>query len=146
MFFRIRMLFAAALTALVVSIATPAPAEAGARKQMVRAVNYVRAVTHRHRVHYSRRLSRSAARWARHLMRVDYLAHSSRAISRGQGEVIEMHSGGRALVRRTVVAWWNSPGHREVMLTRRYHRAGAGRAIGYLNGQRATIWVVRFAR
>ena len=47
---------------------------------------------------------------------------------------------------RTVIAWLNSPAHRQVMLARRYARAGAGRSVGYIGGQRCTIWVVRFAR
>lgn len=140
--FRIRMLLAAALTAFVVSIATPATADASTRGQMIRAINYVRGWSHRHRLHYSTRLSRAATRWARHLMRANYLGHSARA----QGEVIEWHTGQRARVNRTVIGWWSSPSHRRVMLARRYHRAGAGRAVGYLNGQRSTIWVVRFAR
>lgn len=140
--FRIRMLLAAALTAFVVSIATPATADAGTRGQMVRAINYVRSWSHRHSLHYSARLSRAATRWARHLMRANYLGHSTRA----QGEVIEWHTGGRARVNRTVIGWWHSPSHRRVMLARRYHRAGAGRAVGYINGRRSTIWVVRFAR
>jgi uncharacterized protein YkwD len=140
--FRIRMFIAAALTAIVVSIATPAPADAGTRKQMIRAINYVRGWSHRHRLQHSPRLSRAAARWARHLMSVNYLAHSG---DRRYGEVIEWHTGRRARVNSTVVEWWHSAGHRSVMLARRYHRAGAGRAVGYINGRRSTIWVVRFA-
>jgi uncharacterized protein YkwD len=143
--FRIRMLFAAALAALVVSTSAPAVAQAGTRKQMVRAINYVRGWNHRRHLHFSRRLSRGAASWARHLMRRDVLAHSSRAIRRHEGEIIEWHTGGRAKVNRTVIEWWHSNDHRSVMLARRYRRAGAGRAVGYIGGHRATIWVVRFA-
>src|SRR3954453_3915648 len=138
------MLIAAALTTLVVGSATPA--QAGSRKHMVRAINYVRGWSHRHHLHFSPRLSRGAASWARHLMRRDVLAHSSRALRRHEGEIIEWHSGRRARVHKTVVEWWNSPPHRIVMLARRYHRAGAGRAVGYIGGRRCTIWVVRFAR
>src|SRR3954454_17145678 len=139
------MLFAAALTAVVVSVAAPT-AEAGPRRQIVRSINQVRGWNHRRHLHFSRRLSRGAASWARHLMRRDVLAHSSRAMRRHEGEIIEWHSGRRARVRRTVVEWWQSPPHRVVMLTRRYRRAGAGRATGYIGGHRCTIWVVRFAR
>ena len=143
--FRIRMLVAAALTTIVVGVATPEPANAGSRKQMIRAINYVRGWSHRRHLHLSRRLSRGASSWARHLMRRDVLAHSSRALRRHEGEIIEWHSGRRAHVNKTVIEWWHSPAHRTVMLARRYRRAGAGRAVGYIGGRRCTIWVVRFA-
>ena len=138
------MLIAAALTAIVVSIAMPTPARAGTRKQMIRAINYVRSWSHRRQVHFSKRLSRGAASWARHLMRRDVLAHSSRALRRHEGEIIEWHTGRRARLNRTVIEWWHSPEHRVVMLGR-YRQAGAGRAVGYFGGRRCTIWVVRFA-
>src|SRR4051794_7356240 len=138
------MFIVAALTALVVSLAMPA-AQASPRRQMVRAINHARGWSHRRHVHFSRRLTRGAASWARHLMRRDVLAHSSRALQRHEGEIIEWHSGRRAHVHATVVEWLHSPAHRTVMLARRYHRAGAGRAVGYIGGRRCTIWVVRFA-
>jgi uncharacterized protein YkwD len=139
------MLVAAALAAVVVCVATP-PAQAGTRRQMVRAINYVRSWSHRRGLAYSRRLSLGAASWARHLMQRDVLAHSARALHSGEGEIIEMHSGPRARVSRTVIEWWKSSEHRQVMLARRYRQAGAGRAVGYMNGLRCTIWVVRLAR
>ena len=107
---------------------------------------HLRGWNHRRHLHFSRRLSRGATSWARHLMRRDVLAHSSRAVNRGEGEVIEWHTGRRARVNKTVIEWWHSTEHRHVMLARRYRRAGAGRAVGYMNGRRSTIWVVRFAR
>src|SRR4051812_5427190 len=60
---RIRMLFAAVLTTLVVSVAAP-PAQAGTKKQMIRTINYVRGWSHLRHLHYSARLSRGAAAWA----------------------------------------------------------------------------------
>src|SRR4051794_38260070 len=143
---RPRMLAAALCALALTTAAAPAPADAGKRRQMVRAINFVRSWSHIHGVHYSRRLSRGATSWARHLMRRDVLAHSSRAINRGEGEVIEWHTGRRARVNRTVIEWLHSSEHRHVMLARRYRRAGAGRAVGYIGGRRCTIWVVRFAR
>lgn len=137
------MLVAAALATLVVSVATPT-ADAGARKQMVRAINNVRGWTHHLR--FSGRLSRGATSWARHLVRRNVLAHSARALRHKDGEVIEWHAGSRARVNRTVTEWLHSPAHRAVMLAGRYQRAGAGRAVGYMGGRRCTIWVVRFAR
>jgi uncharacterized protein YkwD len=137
---RTRMLIAAALMTLVVSAAAPA-AEAGQRRLMIRKINYVRSWSHRHPLSFSDRLSRGAAAWARHLMRAQYLGHASGQ----QGEVIEWHTGAGALINRTVVEWWHSPGHRQVMLGH-YRRAGAGRAVGIFGGRRCTIWVVRFGR
>jgi uncharacterized protein YkwD len=133
------MLVAAVLVTLVVSIAAPA-AQAGTRTRMIRTINYVRALHHLHSLRYSSRLSRGAAAWARNLMNRQTLAHASGV----QGEIIEWHTGGRAQIKHTVVEWWNSSGHREVMMGH-FRRAGAGRAVGYFGGQRCTIWVVRFA-
>jgi uncharacterized protein YkwD len=134
------------MTAVVVSLAISTPAQAGQRKQMVRSINHVRSWAHRHHLHYSRRLSSGARSWARHLMRRNVLAHSSRALRHHEGEVLEWHTGRHARVRRTVIEWLHSPPHRQVMLARRYHRAGAGKAVGYIGGQKCVIWVVRFAR
>jgi uncharacterized protein YkwD len=138
---RIRTLIAAALTTLAVVAAVPAAAHAGQRKQMIRNINYVRGWNHMRALNFSRRLSRGAAAWARHLMRAQMLAHAAGQ----QGEVIEWHTGGRAMIRRTVIEWWHSSGHRHVMLGH-YRRAGAGKAVGYFGGRRCTIWVVRFGR
>jgi uncharacterized protein YkwD len=135
------MLFAAALAAVVVCVATP-PAQAGTRRQMVRAINHAR----QRQLRFSSRLALGAASWARTLMRRDTLAHSARALRRREGEIIEWHVGGGARINRTVSEWLGSSEHRVVMLNPRYRRAGAGRAVGYMNGLRCTIWVVRFAR
>jgi uncharacterized protein YkwD len=134
------MLVAAALATVVVCAAAPA-AQAGTRTRMIRAINYVRGLNHLHSLDYSRRLSSGAAAWARNLMSRQTLVHASGV----QGEIIEWHTGTRAQVKRTVIEWWNSSGHRHVMMGH-YRRAGAGRATGYFGGRRCTIWVVRFAR
>lgn len=143
---RFRMLIAAALTTAAVVCAAAPPAQAGQRTQMIRAINFVRSWSHRQALRFSPRLSRGATSWARHLMRADVLAHSARAIRRGEGEVIEWHTGTAANVNGVALEWFRSPGHRQVMLSRRYHRAGAGKAVGWWNGRRSVIWVVRFAR
>jgi uncharacterized protein YkwD len=139
---RIRMLIAAALTTLAVVAAGPAAAaHAGQRKQMIRNINYVRGWSHLGGVHLSRRLSRGAAAWARHLMQSQVLAHATGQ----QGEIIEWHTGSAAMIKRTVIEWWQSSGHRRVMLGH-YRHAGVGKAVGYFDGQLSTIWVVRFGR
>jgi uncharacterized protein YkwD len=133
------MLFSAALMTIVICIAAPA-AQAGTRTKMIRTINYVRALHHIHSLRYSKRLSRGAAAWARSLMNRQMLGHASGV----QGEIIEWHTGARAQIKHTVVEWWNSSSHREVMMGH-FRRAGAGRAVGYFGGRRCTIWVVRFA-
>ena len=135
------MLIAAAVMTLAVTAAVPA-VQAGVREQMIRKINSVRSWSHRHSVAFSGRLSRGASLWARYLMRRNILAHSGSAIRRGEGEVIEWHTGARP----NVIEWLHSTGHRHVMLSHRYHHAGAGRAVGYDGGRKCTIWVVRFAR
>jgi uncharacterized protein YkwD len=143
---RIRMLIAAALTtAVVVCAATPA-AEASQRKQMVRAINFVRSWGHHRHLRFSKRLAGGASAWARHLMRRNVLAHSAGAMRRREGEIIEWHTGSRAKINKVVIEWLHSPAHRHVMLAHGYRRAGAGKAVGYMNGRRSVIWVVRFAR
>ena len=138
-----RTLFACLLAAAILFAATlPPPAEASTRTRMVKTINYVRSWGHIHALRYSPRLSSRAAAWARHLLSSGRMAHSSSAA----GEVIEWHAGSRPRIRHAVGAWLRSPAHRRVILSRRYRRAGAGRAVGYLHGRRTTVWVVRFAR
>lgn len=142
---RTRILGVALLSAALIAL-FPATAGAGLRRQMLGRINSARSSGHIHRLRMSERLARGARAWAAHLMRINYLAHSSRAIEHGEGEIIEWHTGGRPNIRQVVSEWLNSPEHRTVMLARDYRRAGAGRAVGWLGGQRSTIWVVRFAR
>jgi uncharacterized protein YkwD len=139
------MPFAAALTAAALAVAATS-AEAGVRDQIISQINSVRSGNHLHAVHFSERLARGAAAWARALVRRNVLEHSSAAVNRGEGEIIEWHTGSRAFVSRTVSEWWNSLEHRRVMLGREYRHAGAGRAVGDMGGRICTIWVVRFAR
>jgi uncharacterized protein YkwD len=141
---RFRMLLAA--SSIAGFLALTAPTEAGPRRSMVRTISHARTWAHVHGVRFSRRLSHGAAAWARHLMQTGSLAHSARAVRRGEGEIIEWHTGGSAQVRGVVHEWLSSPGHRRVLLKYGYRRAGAGRVVGVFGGQRSTIWVVRFAR
>jgi uncharacterized protein YkwD len=113
---------------------------------MIRTINSVRSWTHVHGVRFSQGLSRGAAAWARHLISAGVLAHSGGAMRRHEGEVIEWHIGCKASIEKVVQEWMNSPEHRPVLLAGDYRVAGAGRAIGWMNGHRSTIWVVRFAR
>ena len=141
---RFRMLSAAALAATTLSLAA-APAQADLRQRIIGKINVGRSSSHRRPLSFSSRLADGAASWARHLVSRNVLEHSFAATSRGEGEIIEWHTGTVARVNQTVVEWWHSVEHRRIMLGRSYRRAGAGRAVGYMGGRPCTIWVVRFA-
>ena len=132
----------AAMLASAIFMLMSAPAQAGSRRAMVRAIAGVRG-SH---LRFSQKLSAAAAGWARHLFQAGVLAHSRRAIGCHEGEVIEWHTGNAANVGGVIREWLASPEHRPVLLNGIWRRAGAGRAVGYMNGRRSTIWVVRFAR
>ena len=138
---RTRLALTAVLAFMLFSLSLGS-AQAGPRKSMLRAIDGVRGS----RLNFSKRLSAGAAAWARHLFQAGVLAHSGRAIRCHQGEVIEWHTGTSPNVQGVVTEWMNSPEHRPVLLNGIFHRAGAGRAVGMMNGVRSTIWVVRFAR
>jgi uncharacterized protein YkwD len=83
------------------------------------------------------------------MMHGDFFAHPSQlqvpTFDR-VGEILELHGGRRPRMGRTIRLWLNSYGHRAVMLSSRYRRIGAARALGRYQGHRATIWVVRFGK
>jgi uncharacterized protein YkwD len=138
---RSRMLLAAMLAGAVFLLSA-LPAHASQRRSMVRAIGAARGA----QLNFSERLSRAAAAWARHLFGVGRLAHSARAVRAGQGEIIEWHTGDAANVGGVVGEWMGSASHHEVIMNGIWRRAGAARATGSMNGERSTIWVVRFAR
>ena len=139
--FRPRVLRAVLLACMLLMLVTTT-AQAGSRRSMVRAINSVRGA----QLRFSQKLSAGASAWARHLFQAGYLAHSARAIACHQGEVIEWHTGTAPNIGGVVNEWMNSPEHRPVLLNGIFRKAGAGMAVGTMNGRRSTIWVVRFAR
>src|SRR5258706_12389050 len=102
---RIRMLIAAAATTAVAVLGATPAADAARRDEMVRAINSVRGAGHHHTLRFSKSLSAGAAAWARNLMRRDVVAHSAPANRRGQGEIIEGHTGSRADIEKGVMEW-----------------------------------------
>jgi uncharacterized protein YkwD len=135
---------------LVCAVAAPArAATAYSGDRMMDAVNWVRAQAGLRPLRQSQRLIRSSAARAGVMMRDDFFAHPQRLrvpTFERVGEVLELHSGRRARVNRTLRRWANSPAHREVITARHFRWIGAARATGRFRGQRATIWVVRFGR
>jgi uncharacterized protein YkwD len=96
----------------------------------------------------SRSLSRSAARYARTMLRRQFFGHSARIFAsrrfRRLGETLERHRGLRARIGMAVRLWLRSPSHRRLLLSRSYRYLGAGRARGRLLGRRTTMWVLHF--
>jgi uncharacterized protein YkwD len=143
----IRLSCTLALAATALALAPTAVAEAAATDAMVAEINTARQARGLRPVGVSPALMSRSQAYAAHLLQADVFAHSNHlrvAGFRSVGEVLEMHSGTRAQVRGTLRSWLNSPGHRAVILSRRFRSVGMGRAAGRFGGMRATVWVGRF--
>ena len=137
---------AAAVASLAAVSAVPMapPARGSTASRMVDRINSARAARGLRALRTSQAVNRASHRWASFLIRRDFLGHTSLRAAKVKGEVIEMHSGSSSKVNRTVRAWLNSPGHRAILLSPRFHRIGVGKSTGNFQGIRATIWVGRF--
>jgi uncharacterized protein YkwD len=138
-----RVLAIVSLTAATAA-AGAAPAEASLADTMVAKMNAQRA---RHGVgplRMSAHMNRGAYKWARFLMRRDWLGHASLRRAHAKGEIIEMHGGRQAKVSGAIRGWMGSSGHRAILLSPRFHTVGVGKSSGRFGGKRTTIWVARF--
>jgi uncharacterized protein YkwD len=149
---RLRLLLSLALVSAFAIAAVPQPASAArsfAGEGMMDAINSVRANHGLRQLKRSDRLVRSSSSRAELMMHGDFFAHPAQlrvpTFDR-VGEILELHGGRRPRMGRTIRLWLNSYGHRAVMLSSRYRRIGAARAVGRYQGDRATIWVVRFGK
>jgi uncharacterized protein YkwD len=91
------------------------------------------------------------------MLRNDFFAHQSSdgtsfdhrvrayAKARRVGENLAMVSRVRRVAREVVRMWLNSPGHRAILLSRRYRRVGVAKRSGDLGSLRATVFTVDFA-
>jgi uncharacterized protein YkwD len=137
----------AIVLALALSL-VPAAAAAGAkdRPAMVDTINRARAKHGVHTLRHHPALSRSARRYARHLMRSGRFGHAGRIRAgdrfRHLGELLAQHPGRKPRRSRTVRRWVRSPWHSPVLLGRQFRLVGVGRAYGRFRGRRRTIWVV----
>ena len=129
------------------------PTGASARSPQLRMLDKINAFRASHgvpRVHLSRSLENSAARYSRHMMRSGYFGHSSRIHAsrkfRTLGEIIEIQRGLKPGVGQAFRAWIHSPPHRSVILMSTFRFAGAGFVSGRFNGHRDTIWTMHFGR
>jgi uncharacterized protein YkwD len=138
-----RVLAIASLT-VATTAAGVAPAHASLADTMVAKMNAQRA---RHGVGplgMSAHMNRGAHKWARFLMRRDWLGHASLSRAHAKGEIIEMHGGRKAKVSGAIRGWMGSSAHRAILLSSRYHTVGVGKSSGKFGGKRTTIWVARF--
>ena len=149
---RLRLLLSLALVSAFAIAAVPHPASAARSfvgEGMMDAINSVRANHGLGQLKRSDRLVGSSSSRAELMMRGDFFAHPAQlqvpTFDR-VGEILELHGGRRPRMGRTIRLWLNSYGHRAVMLSSRYRRIGAARAVGRYQGDRATIWVVRFGK
>jgi uncharacterized protein YkwD len=114
---------------------------------MIDAINKLRVKHGLPRLRHSPTLGESAGKYARYLMRRDWLGHvyPIRASSRfhGIGEVLAQHTGSRNRIGWTARRWLASPAHRSVILSPSFRWAGAGVRHGRFGGGRATIWVLQ---
>jgi uncharacterized protein YkwD len=111
-------------------------------RAMVETINRARAKHGAHALRHHAALSRSARRYARHLMRTGRFGHAGRIRAGARfthlGELLARHRGRKPRRSRTVRRWMRSAAHRPVLLGRQFRFAGIGR----VRGTRGTIWVV----
>ena len=135
------------LAALMLVPAAVAPARPHGKDRLQRVakegINTLRARTGVRPLRNSKALTRSASRYARYMLRAGYFGHLPRIrASRGYrslGEVILMHRGGHGQPRTAVRRWANSPGHRYVILDRKYGQVGVGKASGRFRGRKSVV-------
>ncbi len=113
-------------------------------------VNALRARNGLRPVRTSRGLTRSAASYARYMLRTGYFGHLSTIRGPGRyrslAEIILLHRGRHGRPRIAVKYWARSPGHRYVMLSSKYRSIGVGKASGFFQGHNVTLWVAHFGR
>ncbi len=143
------------LLALSFAAAAPAAQAGGPRidrgeRTVIRAINRARSSYGLHRLLANRRLAHAADAHTRNMLRSNFFSHGafSRRVHRYVhfrriGETIAMTS--RCSARTAVRMWLNSPGHRAVLLSRRFRRVGVGRRLGRLGTTRACIFTADFA-
>jgi uncharacterized protein YkwD len=140
-----------AVGVLAAALLVPTSAAAGStRRAMVHCINAARAKHGLPKLRTSRSLRHSSSAFARWMIRHDRFGHRSHvSVSRRwrfAGEALAMHTGWRAGVHGTVRQWLHSPGHRAIVLSKRFSYVGVGLSRGRLGGTAATIWVLQVGR
>ena len=140
-----------AVVAVVICAAQPAVASAvtseAEPRAALRAINHARAQAGVAPLALSPALTRTSAAFGGRLMRTGVFAHAARIHAprrfRILGECIAWHTGRAARPRWTVRRWLASPGHRPLLLSRSFRRAGAAAVQGRFRGRPGTIWVLQ---
>lgn len=130
---------------------SPVAAQAGkSPSPMVNKINKVRTGYGLRPMHYSRSLSGSSSRFARHLARTRQFAHGSHISASARfsrlGEVLALMRGWQVQRALTLAYWLQSPAHRAVMLSPGFRYVGAARARAHFGGNRVLVWTVQFGR
>ncbi len=143
------------LLALSFAAAAPAAQAGGPRfdrgeRTVIRAINRARSSYGLHRLLANRRLARAADAHTRNMLRSNFFSHGafSQRVHRYVhfrriGETIAMTS--RCNAGTVVRMWLNSPPHRAVLLSGKFHRVGVGRRKGRLGATRACMVTADFA-
>ena len=121
-------------------------------KQLMTLVNHLRAKHHLHQLTVVASLERASRAHSRQMVRREYFGHNSasgeslgaRLIRFGYtttgctswtvGENIAYGYQANGTPHAIFMAWWHSPAHRRVMLTKRFRNLGIGRASGTFKG------------
>jgi uncharacterized protein YkwD len=143
------MALAGAMLACGVALGLPVGAEAHGKelgRGMLEQVNEERARHGLAALRGSPSLHHSAGAYARWMLRTEYFGHLGRIRASGRfsmlGENLAWHSGRSPRTGWTVERWMQSPPHRALMLHPDFRWLGAGAAVGSLEGQTVTAWVL----
>jgi uncharacterized protein YkwD len=154
-----RLIALVAAAGVMLIAAVPAQAATPKWLDLFRSINKVRASHGLRPIAISTRLHVAARRHSHDMLGRGYFAHTSPTgstltqrvmgsgfITYGQwwaGETLAWGSGSYGSPAKVVKAWLNSPEHRAIMLSPRYHLVGIGRAYGtFLGHPGASVWTV----
>ena len=161
------ILIAAGLLALALAAIAPSPAAAATapppRTALLYRINEVRVGHGLARVYPTLRLQRAAAHHSDDMMVRDYFSHTSptgssvysRIVHSGfvsgyswlGGETLAWGNGSLATPDSTVHAWLESPEHRAIMLSSKFHWIGISRTCGNYRGRPSTcVWTADWVK
>jgi uncharacterized protein YkwD len=115
--------------------------------RMAERINDVRAEHGLRPLKVAPRLTRSATRYARRMIKTDHFGHGRAYLSAGfkrSGEILAWRRGWSLKPGPIVRMWMNSSGHRSLILSSGFRYIGAGPARGDYGGAGTTMWVVHF--
>jgi uncharacterized protein YkwD len=158
---RAALIIVAGVAGLLVSQSQPAEAALSPRAAVLKRMNEVRKAHGLPALRMSKALERVAAKHSHSMLRGRYFAHTSpggstlqkRILASGfvtgytwtAGENLAWGTGSRALPKAIVKAWWNSPSHHHIMMTRAFRYVGISRSCGTFLGHRdACVWTADF--